>query len=250
MAKLTLGGTEAKNVYVGSTLAKAVYLGTTKVWPSKVVYTEVPNYPFTDGNGYWQQWIVDNDAEKPGAKSLNDTLGLVSIGQNGAWQPKGRYMNNGLLTNSHYFDVVLRAPLYGILDTGSSGEQLIFGMRCPLNSGTTKQMDFRIRGNGSIQIYSWSGSTGTQRASVTGKTYSAGQTLRMVAREDGFHAIYNKTTDPTFATPLASWTDSAKTILNYDVDHRNLRMSQGTNFPFLQQQYSCYAIKNYEYGDL
>jgi hypothetical protein len=239
---IRLGSIELADVKLGGASIGAVYLGSTKVWPEKAKFIE----EFNVSQASWPQFVMTRDNTKASTQGGKATVAVLSSGQ--AYDPGGYFIHNELLTNSHYVDITLAPPLSGAtLDTGASGEQLIITLRRPSTGAAATQMDFRIRASGGIEIYSWSGSTGTKRADVTGKSYAAGHVLRMVAQENGLHAIYNMTTAPTVA--LASWTDSTR-VLNYDAEHRYTAMSQGTNYPFAQKQYACYGVDRLEYGDL
>lgn len=237
---LKLGTTDASKVFVGTTPAKAVYLGDTKVWPPKTVYIE--DFTTTLNPG-WTNFVGGLNT---GSQQASGKAGTKSLGQSTTTNTYQVY-NKVLPSDDCYLDITLSAPLFGTLDTGASGSPLYIRVRAQTAWAVGTSVEFMIRASGDLAITSFSGATGTSRATATGKSYSAGQVLSIQATGRYF-AVFNRTTDPNMVSPLIFWTDTGA-VTTMGANNRSATMSQLSNFPFLQKQYSCFAVDKWEYGE-
>lgn len=241
---LNVGATPAKEIRVGSAPALGVYVGANKVWPVGSVYVETFDATIAAGGG-WTNFV--NQGDMWGTYQAGGKAGQPTKADSN--EPQGYYANAGLLTDSHYLDVTLGAPLAFNASTGSQ-QPLRLHMRrqAALNSG--KWAQFALIPNGDVEIWTYNGGSGTRKVRGTGKGIAAGKIYRCITQANGYCAIYDRTAGLP-GTLLTSWTDSAKSELVYNNPaYRYAGMRQTMADVFLQGTFVCHAVDRWEYGDL
>lgn len=146
-------------------------------------------------------------------------------------------------TDNYAISVKLADVLQGTLDTGTAGSAMYLRIRPQSTWGVGTAVEVRIRASGAVTLSTVNGTTLTQKASGSG-AIRVGDRLVLSANEN----VY-KLTNETMGTTLVSWTD-----VNHEVTigeaNRYGGMTQTSNKPVLQTQWSCFAVDSFEIIDI
>lgn len=194
-----------------------------------------------DFNATTTGWTDFTSGSLTYARTESSRAGMYSQGMGGAVTLGYGVYNKAAATSDVYMTVTLANPIYGTLDTGSSGQALYLRIRSSATWASGTCVEAMIRANGAISLSSFNGTSVTSRATGTG-TFSAGQRITLKA-VGNVYTLRNETT----GIDMLTWTDSGNVV---STANNRCGMSQGTNYPFFQRQYVSYAIDKLEYGDV